>query len=167
MIKRLLGIFIVSILMFNGCEKAPVEPKLTRMTIYLGQWVGYGLFYLAQEKGFLKQEGIELVAIDELQEFNLGNHSGQIIGPWFEDWRSGGVLSGGETYRDFTERCLKSINRSLTFPESVLIIAHGGVYWALVDALQVHLAEDLPNCVPLFLSPPQKENEKWKISLIS
>ena len=49
----------------GGCVKYPQEPKLTSVTIAFQEWVGYGLFYLAEEKGFCKEEGIELVFVDE------------------------------------------------------------------------------------------------------
>jgi NitT/TauT family transport system substrate-binding protein len=41
------------------------EENLIPINIAFQEWVGYGLFYLAQEKGFCKDEGIELVFIDE------------------------------------------------------------------------------------------------------
>jgi NitT/TauT family transport system substrate-binding protein len=48
-----------------GCGRKTPEPKLTRLTIAFPKLVGYGLFYLAQDKGFFKEEGLELVFIDE------------------------------------------------------------------------------------------------------
>jgi NitT/TauT family transport system substrate-binding protein len=48
-----------------GWAQRPQEPKLTRVTIAFQDWVGYGLFYLAQDKGFAQEEGIELEFIDE------------------------------------------------------------------------------------------------------
>ncbi|HLB52441.1 MAG: hypothetical protein A3E80_06480 [Chlamydiae bacterium RIFCSPHIGHO2_12_FULL_49_9] len=54
----------------------------------------------------------ELVSIDDLQEFDLGSSSGQIIGPWIDEWRLGEKLSGGETYDAFKERCINGINQS-------------------------------------------------------
>lgn len=50
---------------FFGCVRQPEETKLEKVNIAFQKWVGYGPFYLAQEKGFLKDEGIELVFIDE------------------------------------------------------------------------------------------------------
>lgn len=49
-----------------GCARHRTEaPKPKKVTIAFQEWVGYGLFYLAQEKGFCRDEGIELVFIDE------------------------------------------------------------------------------------------------------
>jgi len=47
----------------NGCSAKPKELK--RVSIAFQKWVGYGLFYLGQEKGFFAQEGIELFFVDE------------------------------------------------------------------------------------------------------
>lgn len=48
-----------------GCADQPRELQLTPVTIAFQNWVGYGPFYLAQAKGFCKEEGIELVFVDE------------------------------------------------------------------------------------------------------
>ena len=63
-------IFILLILLSSAvflpcCGKKSQEPELTSVTIAFQEWVGYGPFYLAQEKGFCKEEGIELVFVDE------------------------------------------------------------------------------------------------------
>ena len=62
--QTLLFFFIIT-LFSSGCTKQPSEPKLIPVTIALQEWLGYGPFYLAQEKGFLKEEGIDLIFVDE------------------------------------------------------------------------------------------------------
>jgi NitT/TauT family transport system substrate-binding protein len=64
-ITYILLFFLPAIAFFPGCSKKPQEQELTSITIAFQEWVGYGLFYLAQEKGFCKEEGIEIVFIDE------------------------------------------------------------------------------------------------------
>ncbi len=63
------NIYILVTLLFFlscvGCTARPKEVKLTRVNIAFQDWVGYGPLYLAEEKGFCKKEGIELVFIDE------------------------------------------------------------------------------------------------------
>jgi len=56
---------IPAILFFAGCEQRSEKAELERVSIAFQKWVGYGPLYLAQEKGFFKEEGIELVFIDE------------------------------------------------------------------------------------------------------
>jgi NitT/TauT family transport system substrate-binding protein len=48
-----------------GCGQKKQEIKLNKINIAFQQWVGYGPLYLAQEKGFFRKEGIELIFIDE------------------------------------------------------------------------------------------------------
>ncbi|MFA7157708.1 MAG: ABC transporter substrate-binding protein [Kiritimatiellia bacterium] len=47
-----------------GCLKKPA-PEPRQVSIAFQQWVGYGLFYLAQDKGFCHQESIELLFVNE------------------------------------------------------------------------------------------------------
>ena len=65
MIKKTIFLIIglALILLSVSCVQQP--SKLKKINIAFQQWVGYGLFYLAEEKGFCKEEGIELVFIDE------------------------------------------------------------------------------------------------------
>ncbi len=56
---------ITVIVFFSGCKQRSEEADLERVSIAFQKWVGYGPLYLAQEKGFFKEEGIELVFIDE------------------------------------------------------------------------------------------------------
>ena len=57
--------FILAGTFICGCSKEPEQEKLTTINIAFQEWVGYGLFYLAQEKGFCRDEGIDLFFVDE------------------------------------------------------------------------------------------------------
>ena len=48
-----------------GCGRKPSEKKLAKINIAFQEWVGYGPFFLAQNKGFFRDEGIDLVFVDE------------------------------------------------------------------------------------------------------
>lgn len=58
-------VFCILFAISAGCSRQALEPQCTIVTIAFPQWVGYGLFYLAQEKGFCKEEGVELDFVDE------------------------------------------------------------------------------------------------------
>lgn len=58
-------IFLFLAIFLSGCVQKPKEEKLTSINIAFQSWVGYGPFYLAQEKGFCREEGIDLNIIDE------------------------------------------------------------------------------------------------------
>lgn len=107
-----------------------------------------------------------LVEIPELKEFHLGPYTGHIKEQWFQDWRAGAELAGAEPCQDFFDRCLRGVNKSLNLPGTVLIIAHGGVYWAIEHALQVTLERNLGNCEPLFHQPPKQGSDRWTVSFL-
>lgn len=51
--KRFLAIGIcIALAIIAGCHYNPPEKKLTKVNITFQEWVGYGPFFLAQEKGF-------------------------------------------------------------------------------------------------------------------
>ncbi len=57
---------LAAVLIFTaGCGKAQKEREITPFTIAFQEWVGYSLFYLAKDKGFFEEEGIQLIVIDE------------------------------------------------------------------------------------------------------
>jgi NitT/TauT family transport system substrate-binding protein len=64
-ITYILLFILLAIAFFPGCGQKPQEQELTSITIAFQEWVGYGPFYLAQEKGFCKEDGIELVFVEE------------------------------------------------------------------------------------------------------
>jgi NitT/TauT family transport system substrate-binding protein len=47
----------------GGCRRP--EPKLTPFTISFQSWVGYGPLYLAKDKDFFKDEGIDVILVEE------------------------------------------------------------------------------------------------------
>jgi len=61
------GILLLACLLaLAGCRrKGPTGPKPERLTIAFQTWVGYGPLYLAAQKGFFAEEGLELVFVDE------------------------------------------------------------------------------------------------------
>ncbi len=107
-----------------------------------------------------------LIPVEELMEFNLGPFSGKIIENWFDEWRAGKAFNGTELYSDFIERALIGVNKALKSQGPILIVAHGGIYWAIEHAIQNRLNPDLPNCVPAFHTPPKNLGEPWTVSLL-
>lgn len=59
-------LLLVCSLMLAGCGvKEPEGERLERLSLAVQTWVGYGPLYLAAEKGFFVEEGLELVMVDE------------------------------------------------------------------------------------------------------
>ncbi len=63
--KKPFFLLLLVILFFSACSHRHEEAQLQRVSIAFQEWVGYGPLYLAQEKGFFKEEGIELVFVEE------------------------------------------------------------------------------------------------------
>lgn len=62
--KPVLLFLALILLFFSGCAQQPKKPQLTRVNIAFQEWVGYGPFYLGEELGFFKNEGIDLAILD-------------------------------------------------------------------------------------------------------
>jgi ABC-type nitrate/sulfonate/bicarbonate transport system substrate-binding protein len=63
LVPIVLCLFVVCIV--SGCFTRQEEKPRSYITLAMQEWVGYGLFYLAYDKGFFKDEGIELLFVDE------------------------------------------------------------------------------------------------------
>ena len=56
---------IVLLVIFSGCGRKTEEGRLKPLTIAMQEWVGYGPLYLAKDKGFFRDEGVEVIFVDE------------------------------------------------------------------------------------------------------
>jgi probable phosphoglycerate mutase len=106
-----------------------------------------------------------LVLIDELMECNLSAWQGAVGGARYDDWAGGAVPPGGEYYPAFLARSLAGITKALAHPGPVLIVAHGGVYWA-VQRHATYDEHDVPNGVPVHHNPPNGERTTWRTSVL-
>jgi broad specificity phosphatase PhoE len=107
-----------------------------------------------------------LVEVPELMECCWGEKEGHIKGKWTEDWIAGIEIPGAETYENFINRALLGINRALEHPAPVLIVAHGGVFWAIQKHAQLGARYELKNCAPVLLRAPISVSMPWGATLI-
>ena len=113
------------------------------------------------------QTGFRLEVIDELTECGWGECEGHVKGDWFQSWKSGQATpKGAEPYARFLERAVRGINSALTRPGPVLIVAHGGVYWAIQKFAALGVEFDLPNAVPVRHAPPRTDFPWWETKTI-
>ncbi len=96
-----------------------------------------------------------------LKECRFGEREGHPKGEWYEAWRNGDTPRGAERFSHFMERALDAINEALESPGPVLIVAHGGIYWAIERFAGLARRERIPNGVPLFHCPPPKPLLPW------
>lgn len=102
---------------------------------------------------------ISIIVLDELKECSWGSFEGQLKGngEWIEYWRMGGIIEGAEHWSHFVSRVATGINTALKSDaddKPILIVAHGGVYWAIQEILKLKSDGDIPNCCPVFHKPP-------------
>lgn len=107
-----------------------------------------------------------ITVLDELHECDLGVRDGDLKEQWYYDWQDSRItIEGAETYEQLVARSLNAVNRAISeFPGPVLIVAHGGVYWAVKR--HAGLPEDfrLSNCLPLRHEPPNGTGDGWAVT---
>lgn len=69
-------------------------------------------------------------------------------------------LSPQESVKIFMQKVLNGVNQALSQPGPVLIVAHGGIHWAMCCYMNVEHEWAIDNCVPVhfFLG----ENGRWQ-----
>ena len=109
----------------------------------------------------------EVVVIDDLAECCLGARQGTYRGEWFDEWRAGTVTpEGAETYDVFLDRALRGVNRALSYDSPLLIVAHGGIFWAIEKFAPLVGSISLPNAVPVYIEPPDTSMATWRMNTL-
>jgi broad specificity phosphatase PhoE len=103
---------------------------------------------------------------DALREFDVGPYEGSTDGTWLAHWFEDGVVEGPESFSDFRKRVLAGMVEALTLEHPVLVVAHGGVFWALQRMLGFAELAHLPNAVVARFDPPAAAADRWQITMI-
>ena len=104
-----------------------------------------------------------IVVIEALRECGFGCQEGQLVGDWWQDWRSGLMTpAGAEAYGAFLDRALVAVNEALAHPGPVLIVGHGGVYWAVQRHGGLDMSATLANATPVWHRPPLSPARDWQ-----
>lgn len=107
--------------------------------------------------------GSPVTVLDNLAECCWGDREGDERGVWFEQWKRGiDTPRGAERYEQFIERATQAINEALTHPGPVLIVAHGGIYWAVQTHATRNLDYSLPNARLIKHMPPRDAYPWWE-----
>jgi broad specificity phosphatase PhoE len=95
-------------------------------------------------------------------ETNWGDLEGtsNVDNQYFTQWRKGITLNNAESFDTVKQRVAKGLQHYLTMEESLLIIAHGGVYWALLHLLDLPF-HDITNCEVIYFSPTHINTGPW------
>ncbi len=111
--------------------------------------------------------GCALEVIDELKECSWGVREGQVKEQWFDDWKFGcAVPQGAESYESFLRRALLGLNIALRRPGPVLLVSHGGIYWAVQKYAALGDELDIPNAVPVRHDPPRPDFPWWTATIL-
>jgi broad specificity phosphatase PhoE len=104
-----------------------------------------------------------ITIIDDFKEISLGEAQGQPRQPQrIKEWREGGKIEGAEPFSAFVHRVKRGLEQALKLPEPVLIVAHGGVYWAIQSLLGAPFS-NLLNCAAIYHRPPVHPTHPWFI----
>ena len=115
-----------------------------------------------------KMTGGKISVLQGLAECSWGVREGCVKGVWFEKWKRGiEIPDGAELYEEFLDRALGAINQALLSPEPVLIVAHGGIYWAVQLYALRSMDEPLPNAMIVRHIPPSDNSPWWRTCKVS
>ena len=106
------------------------------------------------------------VEIDEgLREVAFGVQEGKPMSEWFVHWVDGLLTpDGGESFPSLTTRAVAAINRCISRPPIVLVVAHGALFRAMRGAMGHEPNVRTRNAVPVWCEPPPKGSDVWGIT---
>lgn len=102
---------------------------------------------------------------DGLQEFDVGPFEGTEAREWFDDWRRGKLVAGVESFADFARRVAGGIQLALSLEGPVLVVAHGGVVWALEHLMGLPIGTDMRNGALAYFLPPSATAARWQLTV--
>jgi broad specificity phosphatase PhoE len=101
---------------------------------------------------------------DSLKECGWGVQEGRLKGNIFttEHWVNGFTPEGGEPYIEFRIRAITAISDAIADHIPTLIVAHGGLFWAMMDVLG-YRHRRIMNCIPIAFRPRQEPAHLWQV----
>jgi broad specificity phosphatase PhoE len=111
-----------------------------------------------------KALGLPVVNVSGLEEMDVGPYEGIADYSWVAPWREDKAISGVEPFPDVRRRVAEAANHALGTASHVLIVAHGGVFWALQHLCRSPFTP-LANCRPAHVAPVGETS--WRIEMLS
>ena len=110
---------------------------------------------------------VPLQVVDGLKERSVGVLEGTIKDRSIiaTDWIYKAPIEKGEHVDEFKARVSNTLHEILDPEHTTLIIAHGGVYWAIMEMIgfrKQHFQRS-HNCVPIFFIPPTDNKPSWTV----
>ena len=108
-----------------------------------------------------------LVTIDGLQEIGFGKFEGQpVTHDSYAALLTDAKNWGGEPLYAFIDRVVSALEQALTYPGPVLVVSHGGAYWAIQSQFGIDMGDNIPNAHPVLLRQPENSGNRWAVETI-
>jgi broad specificity phosphatase PhoE len=107
---------------------------------------------------------LPITEIDDLQEMDIGKYEGTPDQSWLKPWRQDEAIADIESFPTLRRRVIAATNRALGSASHVLIVAHGGVFWALQHLCQSPFTP-LAHCRPAQVMPVGEIS--WRIDMLT
>lgn len=108
--------------------------------------------------------GLPVTEMPGFEEMDVGPYEGLADYSWISAWRQDQPVEGIEPFPEVRKRVAAAANRALDTASHVLIVAHGGVFWALQHLCRSPFTP-LGNCRPARLSPVGETS--WQIEMLT
>lgn len=106
---------------------------------------------------------LPVIDVPGLEEFAIGPYEGESGNHWLDSWRADEAVPGVESFPAFRARVATAVNAALGHAGSVLIVAHGGVFWALERLCGRPGFTSLGHCRPARLTP--EGETRWRVEI--
>jgi broad specificity phosphatase PhoE len=111
------------------------------------------------------QLGLPVQIDDGLKEVAFGVQEGKPMSEWFQPWVDGLLTpEGAESFPALTKRAVAAVNRCISRPPAVLVVAHGALFRALRGAMGHAPNVRTRNAVPVWCEPPARGTNIWGIT---
>ncbi|HEX6118009.1 MAG TPA: histidine phosphatase family protein [Dongiaceae bacterium] len=107
---------------------------------------------------------LPVAEVPGLEEMDVGPYEGVADYSWIAPWREDKPVDGIEPFSELRKRVAFATNHALGTASHVLIVAHGGVFWALQHLCRSPFTR-LAHCRPAHLSPVGETS--WRIEMLT
>jgi probable phosphoglycerate mutase len=98
--------------------------------------------------------GVTITTDPDLREASFGVQEGLPMGTWYDDWVTGTYTPvGADIFATLRRRAVTAVNRAVTTPGPILIIAHGAFFRAVRAEMGLDARVRTANGVPLLCAP--------------
>ncbi len=68
---------------------------------------------------------------------------------------------GGERLNDFVDRVMDAVEEALAYHGTVLIVSHGGAFWAIQHRLGMNGENNIANALPVLFKQDGQNEKVW------